>query len=63
MNSNKYLLDQVSRAICEAAYETPLTVEEISLATGLPTMYVEDFLPNLIYGDAIEQYLKKTKQY
>ena len=59
MDPNRYLSNQVARAICEAAYEKPLTVEEISLKTGLPTMYIEDALPNLIYGDAIEQVGKK----
>lgn len=53
MDSNKYLYSQIARAICEAAYEKSLTVEEISLKTGLPTMYIEDELPRLIYGDAI----------
>jgi RNA polymerase sigma factor (sigma-70 family) len=53
MNSNKYLYSQISRAVCESAYEKPLTVEEISLKTGLPTMYIEDELPRLIDGDAI----------
>lgn len=55
MDSNAYLNNQVARAICKAAYEKPLTVEEISLMTGLPTMYIEDVLPRLIYGDAIDQ--------
>ncbi|MCL1787783.1 MAG: sigma-70 family RNA polymerase sigma factor [Defluviitaleaceae bacterium] len=55
MDSDQYLHSQVTRAICQAAYEQPLTVEEISLKTGLPTMYIEDALPRLIYGDAIAQ--------
>ena len=53
MDPNEYLYSQIARAICEAAYEKPLTVEEISLKTGLPTMYIEDELPRLINGDAI----------
>jgi len=53
MNPNKYLYSQIARAICEAAYEKPLTVEEISLKSGLPTMYIEDELPRLINGDAV----------
>jgi RNA polymerase sigma factor (sigma-70 family) len=53
MAPNKYLYSQAARAICEAAYEKPLTVEEISLKTGLPTMYIEDEIPRLINGDAI----------
>jgi len=59
MSSNQYLYSQLARAICEAAYEKPLTVEEISLKTGLPTMYIEDELPRLIGGDAIVQNDKK----
>ena len=53
MDPDKYLYSQIARAICEAAYEKPLTVEEISLKTGLPTMYIEDELPRLINGDAV----------
>lgn len=53
MDSDKYLNTQIPRAICEAVYEKPLTVEEISLKTGIPTMYIEDELPRLEYGDAI----------
>lgn len=53
MDANKYLYSQIARAICEAAYEKPLTIEEISLKSGLPTMYIEDELPRLIGGDAI----------
>ena len=55
MDPNKYLFSQIARAICEAAYEKPLTVEEISLKTGLPTIYIEDEIPRLLYGNAIEQ--------
>ena len=53
MDSDAYLHTQISRAICLAAYEKPLTVEEISISTGIPTMYVEDELTRLEYGDAI----------
>lgn len=53
MDSNRYLSTQLARAICLAAYEKPLTVEEISVATGIPAMYIEDELPRLEYGDAI----------
>lgn len=53
MDSDAYLHTQISRAICLAAYEKHLTVEEISISTGIPTMYVEDELPRLEYGDAI----------
>lgn len=53
MDSDAYLHTQIARAICLAAYEMPLTVEEISIRTGIPTMYIEDELPRLEYGDAI----------
>ncbi len=53
MDSDAYLHTQIARAICLAAYEKPLTVEEISISTGIPTMYIEDELPRLEYGDAI----------
>ena len=52
---NRYLHSQIARAICLAAYEKPVTVEEISVATGIPTMYIEDELPELEYGDAIKK--------
>ena len=53
MDSDRYLNTQIARAICEVAYEKPLTVEEISIATGIPAMYIEDELPRLEFGDAI----------
>ncbi len=53
MNPDKYLHTKLSRAICACAYEKPLTVDEISLATGIPAMYIEDELPRLEYGDAV----------
>lgn len=52
-NTHQYLFSQIARAICFAAYEKPLTVEEISISTGIPTMYIEDEIPRLEYGDAI----------
>ena len=51
--TDRYLHTQISRAICQAAYEKPLSVEEISISTGIPAMYIEDELPRLEYGDAI----------
>ena len=53
MNGGQYLNSQISRAICEAAYEKPLTIEEISMRTGIPTMYIEDEMEHLLYGDAV----------
>ena len=53
MNADSYLHTQISRAICQAAYEKPLTVEELSISTGIPAMYIEDELSRLEYGDAV----------
>lgn len=53
MDPDRYLHTQIARAICCAAYEKPLTVEEISIGTGIPAMYIEDELPRLEYGDAV----------
>lgn len=53
MDSDRYLHTQIARAICQAAYEKPLTVEEISACTGIPAMYVEDEIPRLTYGEAL----------
>ena len=53
MDSDRYLNSQIARAICKATYEKPLSIEDISMATGIPAMYIEDELLRLEYGDAI----------
>ncbi len=55
LDTNRYLYSQLARAICLATYSKPLTIDEISLATGLPTLFIEDELPRLMYGEAIIQ--------
>lgn len=55
MDSNRYLHTQIARAICQVAYEKPLTVEEISQCTGIPAMYIEDELSRLEYGEAVKR--------
>ncbi|MDE7222877.1 MAG: sigma-70 family RNA polymerase sigma factor, partial [Acetatifactor sp.] len=55
MDSDRYLHTQIARAICRAAYEKPQTVEEISACTGIPSMYIEDELPRLGYGEALRK--------
>lgn len=55
MDSDRYLHTQIARAICQAAYEKPLTVEEISACTGIPALYVEDEIPRLTYGEALRR--------
>ena len=54
-NPDDYLHTQIARAICLATYEKPLSIEEISIRTGIPTMYIEDEIPRLEYGDAISK--------
>ncbi len=53
MDSDMYLHTQIARAICLVAYEKPLTIEEISISTGIPALYIEDELSHLEYGDAV----------
>ena len=55
MDSNKYLCTQIYKAIAAACYEKPLDIEEISLKTGIPTLYLEEPIEHMIYGDAIEK--------
>lgn len=55
IDTDKYLHSQAARAICRAAYEKPLTVEEISACTGIPAMYIEDEIPRLEYGEALRK--------
>lgn len=52
---NQYLDTQLYKAIAKVCYESPLTIEEISLATGVPTLYLEDALEHMIWGDGIEK--------
>lgn len=52
---DNYLNTQVYKAIANACYEKPLDIEEISMNTGIPTLYLEEPLEYMIYGDAIEQ--------
>ena len=59
MDSNRYLSTQLSRAICKSTYEEPQTIEEISVRTGIPAMYIEDEIPRLEYGDALCKIGKK----
>ena len=51
----QYLNTQLQKAIAKACYASPLNLEEISLATGAPTLYIEDTLNHMINGDAIEK--------
>ena len=52
---DRYLGTQVYKAIAKACYDRPLTIEEISLATGIPTLYLEEALEHMVFGDAIEK--------
>ena len=55
LDTNEYVGKQIYRAIAAACYEKPIDIEEISLKTGIPTLYLEEALEHMIYGDAIEQ--------
>ncbi|MDD6188477.1 MAG: sigma-70 family RNA polymerase sigma factor [Clostridiales bacterium] len=50
-----YIGRQLPRAIVTACYERPLSIEEISEATGIPCMYVEDEIPSLLKGEIISE--------
>ncbi|MDD4694051.1 MAG: sigma-70 family RNA polymerase sigma factor [Firmicutes bacterium] len=51
----QYLDMQIYKAIAKTCYESPLTIEEISLVTGIPILYLEDAIEYMIWGDAIEK--------
>jgi len=59
LDTNEYVGTQIYRAIAAACYEKPIDIEEISLKTGIPTLYLEDALEHMIYGDAIEKISSK----
>lgn len=46
---------QTVRAILTACYESFIGAEDISLATGLPCMYIEDEIPALLNAGILEQ--------
>lgn len=50
-----YLESQISRAIVRTCYTKWCDVEDISDATGIPCMYIEDELRRLEYGDIIKR--------
>lgn len=54
-----YIQRQIPRAIVTACYERALSVEEISAATGMPCLYVEDELPNLLKGEILSEHSGK----
>ena len=55
MDPERYLNRQVWQAVTKAAYEKPLTISEISVATGIPCMYIEDEISHLLYGEALTE--------
>ena len=46
---------QIVRAIIAACYEQYRSVDEISLATGIPTLYVEDELPRMLQSELLQR--------
>ena len=55
-----YIERQIPRAIVTACYEKAQSIEEISSATGIPCMYVEDELPKLLKGEIL---IERTGKY
>ncbi len=55
LSPDKYLGSQMQRAIPNACYNSPKTIEEISLATGIPTLYIDEIIDNMLYGEVLEQ--------
>ena len=52
---NQYLCNQIYKVIAMVCYESSVTIEEISMSTGIPTLYLEEALEFMIFGDAIEK--------
>ena len=46
---------QIVRAIIAACYEQYRSVDELSLATGIPTMYVEDEIPHMLQTELLQR--------
>ncbi|MBR6571418.1 MAG: sigma-70 family RNA polymerase sigma factor [Clostridia bacterium] len=46
---------QIVRGIISSCYEQFQSVEDISLATGIPSMYIEDEIPRLLFTELLEQ--------
>lgn len=51
----KYLNRQVTRAIVTACYTKAISIEEISLMTGIPCLYIEDEIPKLLQGEILNK--------
>ena len=54
-NPTQYLNTQIHKAIAKVCYPSPLSLEDVSLATGVPTLYLEETLAHMVAGDAITQ--------
>ncbi len=61
VDPHKYLARQIARAIVTACYQKGLEVEELSLATGLPCLYIEDELPMLLQGEILKKQGEKYR--
>ena len=51
---------QIVRAILEACYDRPQTIDDVSLLTGVPCLYLEDEIPCLVKGGLLA---RQGKQY
>jgi len=65
-NENDYpplfINDNLSQNILWHAYREPRTVEQLSIFTGVPAIYIEDRVENLIKREAVIQPTKSTIQ-
>ena len=53
VDPHRYLTRQIARAITVSCYEKAIDVEEISLKTGIPCIYIEDEIPQLLKGEIL----------
>lgn len=52
---------QIVRSILSSCYEKFQSVEELSLLTGIPSLYIEDEIPQLLYAELLECKGKKYR--
>ncbi|MBR3873339.1 MAG: sigma-70 family RNA polymerase sigma factor [Clostridia bacterium] len=52
---------QIVRSIVKACYEQFMTVEQLSLATGIPALYIEDELPQLLRSEILQRQSEKYR--
>jgi len=58
----QYINDTLSQNILWQSYREPKSVEQLSILTGVPAVYIEDRVDNLIKREAVIQPTKATIQ-